>query len=68
MSMACFEVSFESPYKAIPYYLLWGMAMAPGLQRQGAAGHHGGAGAAPAAVIAAGGPEGISSRRPVSSA
>jgi hypothetical protein len=32
MAMACFEAGFEAPYKAVPFYLLVGMAMAPGLQ------------------------------------
>jgi O-Antigen ligase len=32
MSAACFEQSFETPYKAIPFYLLMGMGIAPGLQ------------------------------------
>ena len=27
-----FEEGFETPFGAIPYYLLWGMAIAPGLQ------------------------------------
>jgi hypothetical protein len=36
MSMACFEQSFETPYRAIPFYLLVGMAMAPALQSKGA--------------------------------
>jgi hypothetical protein len=31
MSRAFFEEGFETPFKAIPFYLLWGMAMAPGL-------------------------------------
>ena len=31
MSMACFEESFDTPYKAIPFYLLIGMTMAPAL-------------------------------------
>ena len=35
MSMACFEESFETPYRAIPFYLLVGMAMAPALQWRG---------------------------------
>jgi O-Antigen ligase len=35
ISMACFEESFETPYKAIPFYLLVGMAMAPALQWKG---------------------------------
>jgi hypothetical protein len=32
MAMASFEEGFETPYKAIPFYLLMGMAMAPALQ------------------------------------
>jgi O-antigen ligase len=32
MTAACFDPSFDTPYKAIPFYLLAGMAMAPGLQ------------------------------------
>lgn len=32
LSMALFEESFETPYKAIPLYLLLGMAMAAGLR------------------------------------
>ena len=35
MAMACFEAGFETPYKAIPFYLLVGMAMAPGFQVKG---------------------------------
>lgn len=35
MSAACFEQSFETPYKAIPFYLLMGMGIAPGLQLKG---------------------------------
>ena len=35
MAMACFEGSFETPYRAIPFYLLVGMSMAPGLQSKG---------------------------------
>jgi hypothetical protein len=35
LSMACFEQSFETPYRAIPFYLLVGMAMAPALQWKG---------------------------------
>ena len=31
MARAFFEEGFETPFKAIPFYLLWGMAMAPGL-------------------------------------
>jgi hypothetical protein len=31
MAMAGFEGSFETPYRAIPFYLLIGMTMAPGL-------------------------------------
>jgi hypothetical protein len=37
MAMASFEGGFETPYVAIPLYLLWGMAIAPGLQAKGAA-------------------------------
>lgn len=29
IAMACFEASFETPYKAIPFYLLAGITMAP---------------------------------------
>jgi hypothetical protein len=32
MSMALFEESFDSPYKAIPFYLLLGLSIAPGLR------------------------------------
>jgi hypothetical protein len=32
MAMALFEESFDTPVKAIPFYLLMGMAIAPGLQ------------------------------------
>jgi hypothetical protein len=32
ISAACFEQSFETPYKAIPFYLFAGLAMAPALQ------------------------------------
>ena len=35
IAMACFEESFETPYRAIPFYLLMGMAMAPALQWRG---------------------------------
>ena len=35
MSAACFEQSFDTPYKAIPFYLLVGMGIAPGLQTRG---------------------------------
>jgi O-Antigen ligase len=35
ISMASFEVGFESPYKAIPFYLLVGMSIAPGLLASG---------------------------------
>lgn len=35
MAMACFEAGFETPYKAIPFYLLVGMGMAPGLREKG---------------------------------
>ena len=31
LAMASFEEGFETPFKAIPFYLLCGMAMAPGL-------------------------------------
>ena len=31
MAMAFFEESFDTPYRAIPFYLLVGMAMAPAL-------------------------------------
>jgi hypothetical protein len=31
MAMAFFEASFETPYKAIPFYLLMGFSIAPGL-------------------------------------
>jgi O-Antigen ligase len=31
MAMAGFEGSFETPYRAIPFYLLMGMSIAPGL-------------------------------------
>jgi hypothetical protein len=31
LGMGMFEESFETPYKAIPFYLLVGMAMAPAL-------------------------------------
>lgn len=31
LGMGMFEESFETPYKAIPFYLLMGMAIAPGL-------------------------------------
>lgn len=34
MSMAFVEVSFDTPYKAIPFYLLMGLSIAPGLQSQ----------------------------------
>jgi hypothetical protein len=32
MAMAFFEGSFDTPYRAIPFYLLVGMGIAPGLQ------------------------------------
>ncbi len=32
MAMAFFEASFETPFEAIPFYLLAGMTIAPGLQ------------------------------------
>jgi hypothetical protein len=32
IAMACFEESFETPFRAIPFYLLVGMAMAPAFQ------------------------------------
>jgi hypothetical protein len=32
MAMAFFQESFDSPYRAIPFYLLVGMGIAPGLQ------------------------------------
>jgi O-Antigen ligase len=32
MAMAFFQASFDTPVRAIPFYLLWGMAIAPGLQ------------------------------------
>jgi hypothetical protein len=35
MAMASFEAGFDTPYMAIPFYLLVGMAMAPGLQAKG---------------------------------
>jgi hypothetical protein len=35
MAMAFFEASFETPFEAIPFYLLAGMTIAPGLQRDG---------------------------------
>jgi hypothetical protein len=31
IAMANFEAGFDTPYRAIPFYLLWGMALAPGL-------------------------------------
>jgi O-antigen ligase len=31
MAMALFEASFDTPYKAIPFYLLMGFSIAPGL-------------------------------------
>lgn len=36
MAMAFFEASFDSPYKAIPFYILMGLSIAPGLQPKGA--------------------------------
>jgi hypothetical protein len=36
MGMAFFQASFETPYKAIPFYLLMGMSIAPGLLRRSA--------------------------------
>jgi hypothetical protein len=36
MAMACFEESFETPYRAIPFYLLVGLTMAPALMSEGA--------------------------------
>jgi hypothetical protein len=30
-----FEEGFETPFKAIPFYLLWGMTMAAALRWQG---------------------------------
>jgi hypothetical protein len=36
MARAFFEESFETPFKAIPFYLLVGMAMAPALQAKAA--------------------------------
>jgi O-antigen ligase len=35
MARAMFEEGFETPFKAIPFYLLMGMCMAPALQAQG---------------------------------
>jgi hypothetical protein len=35
MTMACFEAGFDTPYRAIPFYLLMGMTIAPGLQSMG---------------------------------
>jgi hypothetical protein len=32
IAMACFEESFETPYRAIPFYLLMGLAIAPAFQ------------------------------------
>jgi hypothetical protein len=37
MAMSFFEASFDTPFKAIPFYLLMGMCIAPGLQRRIAA-------------------------------
>jgi hypothetical protein len=36
MAMCSFEAGFDTPYRAIPLYLLWGMALAPALQWTGA--------------------------------
>jgi hypothetical protein len=36
MAMAFFQESFESPHRAIPFYLLAGLCMAPALQSQAA--------------------------------
>jgi hypothetical protein len=38
MAMAFFQESFETPYRAIPFYLLTGMGIAPGLQGRRATG------------------------------
>jgi hypothetical protein len=38
LAMASFEEGFETPFKAIPFYLLCGMAIAPGLLAAPAAG------------------------------
>jgi hypothetical protein len=35
IAMAFFEASFDTPYKAIPFYLLIGLSIAPGLQLTG---------------------------------
>ena len=35
MVRVSFEEGFETPFKAIPFYLLWGMTMAAGLQWRG---------------------------------
>jgi hypothetical protein len=32
MTMCSFEAGFDTPYRAIPLYLMWGMAMAPALR------------------------------------
>jgi hypothetical protein len=32
MTMCSFEAGFDTPYRAIPLYLLWGLAMAPAVQ------------------------------------
>ena len=32
MAIASFAAGFDTPFRAIPFYLLWGMAMAPGLR------------------------------------
>jgi hypothetical protein len=35
IGMAFFEQSFDTPYKAVPFYLLMGMAIAPALLSKG---------------------------------
>ena len=35
MAMASFEAGFDTPYRAIPFYLLMGLTMAPALQWRG---------------------------------
>ncbi len=35
-AMASFEAGFDTPYRAVPFYLLWGMAMGPALQPKAA--------------------------------
>jgi hypothetical protein len=35
MARAFFEESFETPFKAIPFYLLMGMCIAPALVKMG---------------------------------